>query len=490
MVVSLAGILAMLIAVSATMPTATARPADDAKRTFADAARSSLATLLHRFYAGKGLWHTCLPDRCATENRDWGADSLTYAIWLRWAADRDRTVRPILRALVRTAPDDGAQTHGLSDVPLWDSIAAAREYQVTHLARALRLSKSDFAFVASKFQARFGTGACPSIDYQHEGPGGDNLKTLETDANYIKAAVLLRTITGRAWYLRDAVAKYDAVRQYFFEPSTNLYTVFVFDNGQTCRAVPARYFGSVNGLMIWNGVQLARLTDDPRFDTEAVRTARAVATSLSDPAGIYADPQAEDDTSEPLVEAMYIVATSDRRAFARSWLLSNAAASASARNSQGVYDRFFDGPPPTSTATAWQSGGGLALQFAAAALDPHRAATDGAWNSATFVPHRMTVTSRAHGFTFNGRAVAIIGALGARCCQAGHARVYVDGKQLVDQTGIWQDKPHRRRPIPGTVLFAWRWPRSGRHRIEIRPGIANAKEGPSFFSMTGYDVIR
>jgi hypothetical protein len=59
-----------------------------------------------------------------------------------------------------------------------------------------------------------------------------------------------------------------------------------------------------------------------------------------------------------------------------------------------------------------------------------------------------------------------------------------------DRTGIWQDKSSSGRSLPDSVLFAWRWPTPGRHTIQIRPGVPNAKEGGSFFHMTGYEVMR
>ena len=46
------------------------------------------------------------------------------------------------------------------------------------------------------------------------------------------------------------------------------------------------------------------------------------------------------------------------------------------------------------------------------------------------------------------------------------------------------------RSLPDQVLFAWRWPPPGRHTIQIRPGVPNAKEGGPFFPMTGYEVVR
>jgi hypothetical protein len=92
--------------------------------------------------------------------------------------------------------------------------------------------------------------------------------------------------------------------------------------------------------------------------------------------------------------------------------------------------------------------------------------------------------------TFTGRAVALIGTVGEQCCESGHARVFIDGRPVFDQTGIWQDKSSAGVPLPGSVLFAWRWPRPGRHTIEIAPGYPNGKEGTSFFHMTGYFVVR
>ncbi len=83
----------------------------------------------------------------------------------------------------------------------------------------------------------------------------------------------------------------------------------------------------------------------------------------------------------------------------------------------------------------------------------------------------------------------MIGTLGERCCESGHARVVVDGRATFDQTGIWQDKSSAGIGIPGTVLFAWRWPRSGRHVLRIESGIPNAKEGMSFIDLRGYWVI-
>ena len=270
-----------------------------------------------------------------------------------------------------------------------------------------------------------------------------------------------------------------------------LYTVYVFDNGSACTQVPGRYFGSVNGNMIWAGLYLARATGDASYLGQAVATARAVTRHLGDATGVYADPQAENDVTEPLIEAMYDMATAGRQGFARYWLLAAASAAASDLTVSGTYGRFFGGPPPRAPVTAWQVNGGLTLALAAAALDPRgRPADPGFWRHATFVRHDLRLAGRPVQFTFTGRAVAIIGTIGEVCCQPGHAQVFIDGTQTYDQTGIWQNKSSSGRSLPDSVLFAWRWPTPGRHTVQIRPGVPNAKEGGPFFHMAGYEVVR
>ena len=454
--------------------------------TYAALARQALTTLEHGYYHGAGLWNMCVPARCGAGNRDWGADSLTYVLYLHWLLTRDPAVAPIMNALTATAP----RTHsGVSDVPLWDSIAAAREYQITRNPQALRNAEAYFGSVADSQQ--FALGACSGILYQHSFGGSTRVKTLETDANYIKAAVLLYQITHRRSYLAQAQLHYQAVRQYYLSPGTSLYTVYVFDNGSSCTQVPAQYFGSVNGLMIWNGYTLAQLTGQRSYLAEALATAQDMAAHLGDGTGVYADLQAENDITEPLIESMYLLATNGQ-GFARGWLLASASAAAGSRNTRtGTYGRFFDGPPPAAPVTAWQGGGGLALALAAAALDPRgKPADPGFWARASFVRDNMALSGSPVSFSFTGRAVAIIGTIGEHCCTDGHAQVSIDGSQTFDQTGIWQNKSSSGGALPDSVLFAWRWPRPGRHTIEIAPAVANAKQGGSFFHMTGYDVVR
>ena len=454
--------------------------------TYAALARGALATLEGEYYNGAGRWNLCVPLRCYAGNRDWGADSLTYVLYLHWLLTGDPAVAPIMNALTATSPS----THsGVSDVPLWDSIAAAREYQVTRSPAALRKAEAFFGSVAGSRQ--YALGACPGILYQRSGGGGTKLKTLETDANYIKAAVLLYQITHQRSYLTQAELHYQAVRQYYLSPGTSLYTVYVFDNGTSCTQVPAQYFGSVNGLMIWNGYTLAQLTGQQSYLAEAIATGRDVAADLGDGTGVYADLQAENDITEPLIEAMYGLAAQGH-GFARRWLLASASAAAGSRNTQtGTYGRFFDGPPPAAPVTAWQGSGGLALAQVAAALDPRgRPADPGFWSGASFVRDDLALSGSPVAFSFTGRAVAIVGTIGEHCCFDGHAQVFLDGAQTFDQTGIWQNKSSSGRPLPDSVLFAWRWRRPGRHTVQIAPAAANAKQGGSFFHMTGYYVVR
>ena len=341
--------------------------------TFAHAGSGALQTLLSVYYGGNGLWNQCNSPNCAQTNSDWGADSLTYALYLRWATGQDSSIPPVMAALAATGPNyPGPCTlpscGSWSDVPQWDTIADVREYQVTHDPKAL--AKAEAAFEFAEGSDAYALGACPDIRYQQPSGQVNHLKTLETDANAIKAAILLFQATGDTSYLQSATARYAAVRTHFLDPAVPLYSVYVFDDGQTCTQVPHRFFASVNGDMIWSGLELSKLTGTPAYLDESVATARAVASDLADPAGVFADLQAENDIVEPLVEGMYALATEDRAAFARAWILTNAAAALSDRAADGSYGRFFDGPAPRTTVTAWQTNGGLALEIAAAALDP------------------------------------------------------------------------------------------------------------------------
>ncbi|HEX9066666.1 MAG TPA: hypothetical protein VF843_16270 [Streptosporangiaceae bacterium] len=462
-----------------------------ASGSYAQRARLAVAALEHTFYNGTGLWHMCTGLTCNTKNRDWGSDTLTYDLYLRWRLTGDPTVPPIMSELAGTALTWSAGQQGSSDTVMWDAIADAREFQVTGNAVALAKAKAAFAWVDSVHAAAFGAGACPDVDYQWPDGKGGYLKTLETATNYIKAALLLRQLTGSARYLVKAENEYRQVRRYFLARRAQLYTVYVFDDGTDCQALPGRYFASVNGNMIWAGTALAAATGRTAYLRQAVATARGVSAHLGDGAGVYADLQADNDVSEPLIEAMYVLASRDHQAFAARWLLRAASAAGADQNSAGEFGRFFDGPPPTAEATAWQVNGGAALIETAAALDPGgRPADPGFWQRARFVADPRGLHGSALRISVTGRAIAIMGSIGAVCCVTGHARVYVDGKQTFDRTGIWQNMTSPSIRQPDQVLFAWRWRSPGPHTITIRPGAPDAEEGGSFFQMTGYLIVR
>jgi len=462
-------------------------------QTFATAGARAATTLLDVWYAGNGLWRACDAPDCPSGNRDWGFDSLTYTLAFRYRLTHDQSLLAPLRALEQTAPTypapctDAAACGSWSDVPMWDAIALLDEYAVTGDPAALSKAEAAFAFVDRS--TVYALGACPRIPYQQPGGGGNELKTLETEANYIRAALLLYRATHEETDLTAAESAYDAARAYFLDPSVPLYTVWVFDDGAACTQVPHRFFASVNGDMIAAGLELYRETGRRSYLDQAIATARAVAGRLDDPRGVFANLQAENDVVEPLVEGMAALAA-DGQPFARAWILRNAAAALSARAPDGSFGRFFDGPPPAAaTATAWQTNGGLAIEIAAAALAPRASAVSAnAWAHPRTV--QDDVSTLPASITFHGSGIALYGTLGEQCCEPGHARVVVDGRETFDGTGIWQNKSSSGRTIPNTLLFAWRWPRSGRHTISFEPGVVNGKEGGSFLHLTGYRVLR
>ena len=455
--------------------------------TFAELADAAATTLTTQFYAGHGRWRTCLDPSCGTNNIDWGSDSLTGVLYERRIVGGTGTPLETFRALEATEPLYGpCRAPGCknwSDVPMWDAVAALRTYDVTRDEHALQNARAAYAAVAeSDVYAR---GACPEIDYQRPRAESGGLKTLETDANRILAAALLAQRTGQAAYLADAQRGYAAIRKWFFDPSAGLYTVYVFDDGGACRALPHRFFASVNGVMIEAGLELARATHDAEYAHDARATARAI-RALDDDRGIFADLQAENDVVEPLVLAMLELAR-DGDEFAREWIVRNAAAAAHARRaSDGAYGRFFDGPPPRAIVTAWQSNGGLALMIAAGALAPDgRPEPDDPWREATAVDVTALSALPARGHTsvrlsFTGSGIALYGTLGERCCELGRVRVLLDGREPVDRTGIWENKSSAGRPLSDTLLFAWRWPSPGAHAIDFASDAFNAKEGGAF----------
>jgi hypothetical protein len=85
---------------------------------------------------------------------------------------------------------------------------------------------------------------------------------------------------------------------------------------------------------------------------------------------------------------------------------------------------------------------------------------------------------------FNGSGIALRGTLGDRCCPAG-ARVFVDGVETFDRTGIRQSYSPAGK-IPNSVLFAWQWPRPGKH--EIRLEAKTPADAERAVHLSGYEV--
>jgi hypothetical protein len=461
--------------------------------TFQAASDAALATLTNVFYAD-GNWRLCVPNVCgilAYDDFDWGADAMTYTLYLRWTTSHDASIPAMMTALDANGATYGTCTASAcdtwSDVPLWDSIAASREYQVTGAASSLARAKGAFAYVDGATQ--FALGACPTVDYQLPAGQTNDLKTLESDSNYVKAALLLSSLTSDATYLTKAVAKYAAIRQYFLDPVVPLYTVYVFDDGHTCTQVPHRFYASVNGNMIWNGVTLAGATGQSSYMADALATAQAVAANLDDANGVFADLQTDDDVVEPLVEAMLLLATDSQQGFAHDWILTNAAAMAAARAPTGAYGRFFDGPSPTAQVTEWQANGGLSLAIAAGALDPmgDAAANAGAWSSVVDVADDLSTLPSTVQFT--GSAIAFFGTMGENCCQLGQAEVLVDGVETFNEVGIHQNESNALGRADDVILFAWRWPTSGAHTIAFQPATPDAKEGGPFLHVQHYQYV-
>jgi hypothetical protein len=461
--------------------------------TYASLAHKSIFMLEHTFYNGSGLWHMCVPlGVCNTKNKDWGSDSLTYDLYLRWQVAKDPTVVPLLARLAQTGIRWTPAKFGSSDNIMWDAIAEVREYQVTGSKLALAKGEAALAGLTAGRSAGFATGACPAISYQWRfGHRGASMKTLETDSNYVKAALLLYQVTRNLAYLRDAELRYAAIRRYYLSPSAPLYTNFVIDNGKSCRAVPGIFLGSVNGNMIWSGATLAADTKHRFYLHEAIATARAVRDHLSDGVGIYNGLFADIDVGEPLIEAMYELATTYHQGFARNWLLTTASAASGAVNSRYEFGRFYDGPPPAGEVTSWAVNGGIALMTAAAALDPTgRPADPDFWNHAAWVRDNLSLTGANLPIHFTGRAMAIVGTIGSICCRAGHAWVAVDGAPTFSQVGIWQNRSSPSRRLNNQVLFAWRWRSAGPHTVTILRASYNPLQGGAYFHMAGYLVVR
>src|SRR5579872_2893485 len=135
--------------------------------TYADYGDRAVETLQQNLYTGSGTWYAC-SSGCGAGNLDWGDDSLTYTLYLRWSITRDPLLVPIFAELAATAASDGpcrGAGCGSSDVPEWDAIADEREFEATGDSRALDLAARAYASVRDA--DAFALGACPALRYQH-----------------------------------------------------------------------------------------------------------------------------------------------------------------------------------------------------------------------------------------------------------------------------------------------------------------------------------
>ena len=154
----------------------------------------AVGALLHSFYAGNGYWRDCPETRCWVHNSDWGSDALTNTLYLRGITRHDERVPPVMAALAGTARTYAPPCHGRrcllwSYVPLWDSVADSREYAL--MRDPIALHKAKAAFHAVEDSEVYNVGACPDIRYQRPFGRAHHLKTLETDSNAVKTALLL-----------------------------------------------------------------------------------------------------------------------------------------------------------------------------------------------------------------------------------------------------------------------------------------------------------
>jgi hypothetical protein len=435
---------------------------------FATSGALAVRDLLADYYDGSGAWRTCDDAACASTASDWGADAATDTLYLRWSQTHEAQLAAIADRLVARLPRYGApctkaSCGAWSDTPAWDAVTAVRLFEMTGDARALARARAAYRFVSAS--STFASGACPSIPYQQAPTSGSRVKTLETVANEIKAGLLLYRASGNARYLQQAQALYASARSYFLDHASQLYTVHVIDDGTACTQTPHRYFASVNGLMIWNGDELAQDERDPAYGAQAAATAHAVDTLLSDGAGVFADTGGENDVVEPLIEAMMRRAT-DGDASARAWILRNAAAALGARAPDGSFARYFDGPPQRAS-SIWESNGGFAVEIAAAGLAPDALAPVApAWQR----PEDEAIGNVPATIDVDGSGIALVGNL-APSCMHHHVHVYVDGVEIADHAGIWINPS---MPEHRPVLFAWRWNEPGRHTITLVSDVSGA----------------
>ncbi len=261
-----------------------AAPSTTSGATFAALGRQAVRTLERDYSTGAGTWNTCLPKICGTGNIDWGDDSLTYSLYFHWWLTHDRGVIPIMNALAGTAYSYTPGTASWSDVPMWDTIADIRGYQVASPATRARWPRPRPPSVSSPSTTRPNSPSAParasSTSSRAAEPAqdaGDRLQLHQGRAAVPGHPLSALPAGGHSGIQRDPGL--------LPGPRVPLYTVYVFDSGKACHQVPARYFGSVNGNMIWAGFWLARATGHGLYRQQALATAHAVQRHLADISG-------------------------------------------------------------------------------------------------------------------------------------------------------------------------------------------------------------
>ncbi len=460
-----------------------------AGKTFGDNGKASTAALQQLWFAD-GAWKLCLAAGCPSAKSGLGADTLTYNAYFGWKPQHDTSYLPLLdkigAAIPRFAtPCVDASCRVPSDAPMWDAVALLRAYDGNEQASPYMNEAKAALDAFDRSSAYFG-GACPDIAYQEPFGGKSKLKSLASESAYAKAALLVFHFTNGAGdksYLDRAERRYLAARKRFFDPKAGLYTAYVVDDGKHCTQIPRRFLAGVNGNMIYAAYLLGTNNRGDAYRAQAIDTARVAATKLSDARGVLANLEDENDSADPLVEAMYVMAFYWTQDFARDWILRNATAAEGARTASGSFGRFFDGPAPEDGTTAWQTSGGFAVTLAAQALQTGDVPSpEPGWGAAKFVPFEVRKLPQAIQFT--GSGIALRGTLGDPCCPAG-ARVFVDGVETFDHTGIQQANSPAGK-FPNAVLFAWQWPQAGKHEIRLYPN--SAADAQRSLHLTGFEV--
>ena len=457
--------------------------------TYGDGGKASSNSLQQLWYADGG-WKLCLTTGCRVANSGTGAAALTYDAYFAWRPkdSGDASYGPMMEKIAETIPPFtrpcvDATCHTLSTVAMADAVALLRTYDPNQKDVA-GLAKVSAALDALDHSSAYFRGACPDIPYAEPFGGKSMLKTLATDSNYAKAALSVAHYSQDKSYLDRGERRYLTARKYFFDPKAGLYTAYVLDDGKHCTQVPGQFQAGVNGDMIYAAYVLFVASRGSAYQTQATSVAQAVATKLSDGRGILANLEDEHDSAEPLFEAFYVLAKYWNQDFALDFVTRNAAAAEGARTQNGSIGRFFDGPPPEDGVTAWQTSGGFAATMAGQALQPGDALPSPGpdWKNAKFTPLKSQTMPQV--IRFSGSGISLRGTLGDPCCPAG-ARVFIDGVETFDRTGIRQSYSPAGK-IPNSVLFAWQWPAAGKH--EIRLEAKSPSDAEHAVHLSGYEV--